>query len=607
MKPSTLSIQNQSSFFGFISVCWIIYLAVRTYYVPFTFDESATFFHFVHRGDMLFFDSLPDANNHIINSFLTYASYNLFGASKLALRLPNLLSVIIFLYFLFRTSMFIKNISLRWIFILSLMFSHYFVEFFAVSRGYGLSMAFLFGVLYHLMRFSGNKSTKQILFISLFLVLAEFSNLSILVLSVAIIGYQMIILLFADDLKVKSIISRIATIIFLQILPLLFAGYYMYYLQDRGSLYYGDSSGLWSLTVMSLILLITGTKMTVFAVSVVIFSVFAVLATAVILIKSRFKKLFKPTLVFVLLLLSTVIGLLILNNFFGINNPEDRVAIYLFPLFIGAIIMVTDELVEETSKMAFVVFALPLLYLPIHFFSVINLKYVNGYKTEVIPERFYQTVMNDTDNQGEYPATIGGYRMRMFCWTYMNFMNGGDQNLIDYRDYPELRSDYQIVDINEHPEWLEHYNIIDTEDVLGRALLKRKKRLETEIITSVIVDSAIYSLENKYYNLFKWDTDSLVGQSLLINIDIDISSQEVPFHAWVVFHISDSNNKTLQYKNIPLDWLCTNWSKEGKHFKHSFITDIITPDSGLLKIYIWNIDKVPFSIESAKIELYSME
>lgn len=603
----SLSIQKQSLIFSLISVFWIIYLALRAYYVPITFDESATFFHFVHRGDMLFFDSLPDANNHIINSFLTYLSYNIFGASKFALRLPNLLSAIIFLYFLFRTSLFIRNISLRWIFILSLMFTHYFVEFFAVSRGYGLSMAFLFGALYHLMRLSDIKSIKQILFVSLFLFLAEFSNLSILVLSIAIIGYQLLILLFVDGSRVKSKLFLLVVILLLQVLPLLFAGYYMYYLQDKGALYYGDSSGLWSLTVTSLILLITGTKMIIFSISVVILIVFVILATAFICIQSRFQKLFQPSLVFVFLLISTIIGLLLLSNIFGVNNPEDRVALYLFPLFLGAIIMVTDELVKETSKVAFIVFALPLLYLPIHFFSVINLKYVNGYKTEVIPERFYETVINDKDYHGEYPATIGGYRMRMFCWTYLNFMNGGDQNLINYRDYPEIKSDYQIVDINENPEWYEHYDIIDTEDVLGRVLLKRKERSETRLISSSFNDSTIIETSDEYYNLLILETDSLVGQSVLININLDIHSEEIPFHAWVVFHISDSNNTTLQYKNIPLDWLRTNWSDGGKHFRHSFITDVITPDSGRLNVYVWNMDEVTYSIESAKIDLFTIE
>jgi hypothetical protein len=555
---------------------------------------------------MWFFDSLPDANNHFINTFLTYVSYHLFGSSKLALRLPNLLSAIIFLYFLFRTSLFIKNINLRWIFILSIMFSHYFIEFFAVSRGYGLSMAFLFGVMFHLMKFSTNNSIKQILYISLFLFLAEFSNLSILVLSVAIIGYQMIMLLLVDDSRIRSKISRLVIIVVFEVLPLLFASYYMYYLQEKGSLYYGDSSGMWSLTVISLILLMTGSKMIIYSISVIILFVFIVLATLFILIKDGVQKLFKPSFVFSILLFATLCGLLVLGNFFGINNPEDRVALYLIPLFIGAIIMVTDELVEETGKILLIVFALPLLYLPVHFFSVMNLKYVNGYKTEVVPERFYEIVMNDEDNQSEYPATIGGYRMRMFCWTYMNFRNGGSQNLIDYKDYPELQSDYQIVDISEHPEWLDYYDIIDTEDVLGRALLKRKKKLDYKLLNTKIINSTS-AISNEYYRLETLSTDTLIGQSLLINIDIEIHSSAIPFHAWVVVHISDTNNKTLQYKYIPFDWLRTSWKKEGERFKHNFLTGNITHNSGILKIYIWNIDEVDYTIQDAFINLYKIK
>ncbi len=286
---SRTTIKRQTIIFSLLGGLWVTYLVIRAYYVPFTFDESATFFHFVHTGDFWFFSSLPDANNHFLNSLLTNVSYHIFGSSKLALRLPNLLSAIVFLFFLFRISLLIKSTGIRWVFILSLMFSHYFIEFFAVSRGYGLSMAFLFGALYHLMKFSSGNSIKHILYISLFLLLAEFSNLSILILSIAIIGYQLLLLILTKEFGIARKIYRLLLITFLQIAPLVFAAYYMFYLQDKGSLYYGDDSGFWSLTVMSLIQLLTGTKMIVFSIAVILFTVFLIITTIFLFWKNKFQ------------------------------------------------------------------------------------------------------------------------------------------------------------------------------------------------------------------------------------------------------------------------------------------------------------------------------
>ncbi|MDP2721348.1 MAG: hypothetical protein Q8O72_01210 [Bacteroidales bacterium] len=593
---------KQSTLFIAISTLLLSYLGLRAFYVPFTFDESATFFHFVHTGDFWFFTSLPDANNHYINTLLTYISYSLFGSSKFALRLPNLLITVVYLYYLYRNSLFLKNNSIRWIFILSLMFSHYFIEFFAVSRGYGLSMAFLFGVLYYLMKSQSDFSMKYLFAISLFLLLAIFSNLSLLVLSIAIILYQVAWIIFKKNIPFKPALIRLAIIILFQGLPLAFAAYYMFYLQGRGSLYYGNTNGFWALTVQSLILMLTGTKMKVFSVAVIVFAVFIVSGTFFLVWKVKQKFLFSQHFIFPFLLFSTVIGLLLLTSIFGINNPEDRVAMYLIPLFIGCILWITDALVSNTHFKPLAIATIPLLFLPVHFVYSVNLQYVNGYKTEVIPERFYETVVNDQDNHREVPATIGGYRMRLFCWTYMNFRNGGTQNLIDYQDYPEFQSDYQIIDLDENPEWLQFYEVIDTENILKRKLLKRKRLHKYKLVDEVMINPTT-GTNDEFYGLARWKADTLTEQNWLIAMNMKIQSPEVPFHARVVIQVDDKNGKNLLYKNIPLDWLQTKWDDNNGLFKHSLLTGNLPPESNVIKVYIWNINKGNFALKEGHVEL----
>lgn len=603
MFPIFSSHNKESIIFFVLSIIWLAYLLLRAIYVPFVYDESATFFHFIHRGEFMPYNSLPDANNHFINSILTFVSYNIFGNSKLALRLPNLLSAVLFLWYLFALSGFIKNRIIRWVFILSIMFSHFFIEFFALSRGYGLSMAFLVGAFYHLLRYTEKVSTKDLLWISLFLLLAELSNLSILVLVIAIIGYQITVLLVRNIRR--QTYKHFVLLFFTQIIPLIFASSYMFYLSQKGSLYYGDSSGFWNLTVQTLILLLIGHKSIFLSITVIGFTIILIAAIITSLLKSGIKIIFEIKLVFPILLFITVIGVILVSKLFNIHDPEDRVAMYFIPLFLGSIPMVTDYFLELTKRKIVFIPLIFLLLLPVHFVYSMNMTYVNGYIHEVIPMSYYNTIANDKDFDGKAPATIGGYRMRMFSWIYMNYMAGGEQNLIDYQSYPETQSDYQIVDIDEYPEWLDYYDVIETEKIIGRKLLKRKEKLEFILVDQKTVAKEVVS-NNEYYRLAQWKSESLKADSYYLTIEMDIHSQSSPFHAWVVLQFSDISGKTIMYKNIPFDWLKTDWSKDGSEFNHSLLTGKLPNELDQIKLYIWNLDKVEYSINDLKVDLFEV-
>lgn len=597
-------LSKESIVFIALSILWMTYLLLRAIYVPFVYDEAATFFHYIHRGEFMPFNSLPDANNHFINSILTFGSYSIFGNSKLALRLPNLLSAILFLWYLFALSGFIKHKVIRWIFILSIMFSHFFIEFFALSRGYGLSMAFLMGVYYHLFRFAEKFRTKDLLWISFFLLLAELSNLSILILVIAIIGYLIIILI--TKYIPRQTIKHLLIIFITQIIPLVFTSYYMFFLNQKGSLYYGDSSGFWNLTVQTLILLLTGQKSVYLSITVISLIIILIIGIISSTIKSGMKFIFEVRMIFPILLFTTTIGVIMVSKLFDVHDPEDRVAMYFIPLAIGGIPMVTDYLMELTNRKIVLIPLIALLLLPIHFLFSMNMTYVNGYIHEVIPMSFYNTIADDKDFNGKAPATIGGYRMRMFSWIYMNYMNGGEQNLIDYQSYPETQSDYQIVDIDEYPEWLNYYDVVETESIIGRKLLKRKEKLNFNLTDRKTTTTKLEN-NNEYYRLAFWKTDSLKAKSYYLTVEMDIQSQASPFHAWVVLQLSDSSGKIILYKNIPFDWLKTDWKNDGISFKHSFLTGKLPENSDQIKLFIWNLDKVSYTIKDIKVDLFEIE
>ena len=98
---------NKSSLFkvlfASVSVIVFIIIALRSYLVPFNHDETATFFFFIQSGNYMPFHSAVDANNHVLNSILGNICFHLFGSSPFALRIPNLIGLIICNKILFKT------------------------------------------------------------------------------------------------------------------------------------------------------------------------------------------------------------------------------------------------------------------------------------------------------------------------------------------------------------------------------------------------------------------------------------------------------------------------------------------------------------------------
>lgn len=124
------------------AVIWM-YLWFRAYSMPFVHDEAVTFYVYIQSDSFLPYVSALDANNHFLNSFLSWLCYKLFGSSWLALRIPSLMAFAVLFVALIRLAGRLQTRWLRIALILSLLATPYFIEFFALCRGYGLSMAFL--------------------------------------------------------------------------------------------------------------------------------------------------------------------------------------------------------------------------------------------------------------------------------------------------------------------------------------------------------------------------------------------------------------------------------------------------------------------------------
>ncbi len=146
-----------------MGLLFLWYLFRRAALLSITHDESGTTdLVTVPVWDIMFSPKqFQTANNHILNSLLMKASVSLFGYKEWAVRLPNVLSFV--LYFSSAAVLMHRltgNLLLRLGGVLILCSAHYLLDFFSLARGYGLANAFGMAALVLLLLFFDDKKNK---------------------------------------------------------------------------------------------------------------------------------------------------------------------------------------------------------------------------------------------------------------------------------------------------------------------------------------------------------------------------------------------------------------------------------------------------------------
>ena len=85
------SISTDVLFVWILFFVLFIYLILRVIIVPFHEDEIATWFIYIMHGQLTPICDYVDANNHVLNTNLSWLFAKIFNASPEVLRIPNLL------------------------------------------------------------------------------------------------------------------------------------------------------------------------------------------------------------------------------------------------------------------------------------------------------------------------------------------------------------------------------------------------------------------------------------------------------------------------------------------------------------------------------------
>lgn len=164
------------------------YLIIRAINISFNIDEAMSYDILINKPyyfNALFFDDSKHviANNHVLNTLFGYISYNLFGNSPFSFRLFNLLSFVIYSYFLIITiRLFSTKLITTLVAVCFCFLNPFMLEFFSLYRGYGLSLAFFSGVIYYFSRlFLEGHNNKLLLFGVTHSILAVYANFALII------------------------------------------------------------------------------------------------------------------------------------------------------------------------------------------------------------------------------------------------------------------------------------------------------------------------------------------------------------------------------------------------------------------------------------------
>lgn len=244
------------------SILLLSYTSIRAYFMSFTYDESWTYLSFVHLGFTNFKHfSVGDTNNHLLNTWLMELSIKLFGESEFTLRLPNLFAHVLFLFYSAKLVLNFRSKTLIITSFLLLNINPYFLDFFSLARGYGLSMGLLMASLYYAYRYiiGAGKLINGFwsLFFAALALLAYFIMINFLLILSTIILFKTVLNIIKDKSLDKRYFGPVtlwnSLVVLLPVASLFYVLPIIFGLKKAGSMDFGGKEGFWHDTVVYLI------------------------------------------------------------------------------------------------------------------------------------------------------------------------------------------------------------------------------------------------------------------------------------------------------------------------------------------------------------------
>jgi hypothetical protein len=448
-------IRKTDVFFILIAVSILVYIVIKATISSFTHDESFSYLHYAHT-DFIDIIAFKDwyTNNHILNSVLMKYAEKLFGNSELALRLPNILLLLVYMIYCYR--LFNKNnIAVAIGVFVILCANNAMVDLFGLARGYGLSIGFMMMSIYHFTKHLETQNRRDILLFHLAMLLAILSSFVLLEVYFSLLIIYNII----SFIHFKVIIPQQYS--FWQsnkvhLFPILVLAIILYEPVRRvmfnSDLNFGGKTGFYSDTVTSLInYALNATPITTLQADIfkILFTAIVLATTGLIVIKiaksdivfwNRNKSLIILNFLLILLSLTIILHRIIL----GADYPVARFSLFIFPLFILMVGFLLSYL-HEYYKTVISIFTIGLATLScVSFISKLDLNSCSEWEYDMYTKKMMQLIAEDhakhspgarnvrIGNNWLFQPTINFYRQtQKMDWLLIADRKGQTRN-VDY-------------------------------------------------------------------------------------------------------------------------------------------------------------------------------
>ncbi|HAD98301.1 MAG TPA: hypothetical protein DCG19_12900 [Cryomorphaceae bacterium] len=580
-----------------------LYLVSRAIYVPFVNDESETFLFFIQTGDFVpWISSHWVANNHFLNTMLSWISYQFFGLDEWTLRLASLFSFVLFLVYLYKTGLLVKHRVLRWILWLSILGAHYFIEFFAYCRGYAMSNAFLLAAIYHLIKAckKPGRLSGEMWLSFLFMTAALLANLNLL--------YSYAIwLTFAYVLTQSPPPKRDPSLLFwAALVPLCYSLTIAVKLKIHDQLYIGTPYGMESSYKIILEAILPG-----FVIPALYYFYFigilALLLVGYYFYRSRTQ--WSDSLPLNVFLIFISVNLLISFGtavLMGLKLPIARTGSYWYMLAVITLVLVLDRVKNESWGRFFWVTAIPLLFIPLNFVRLANLHVSSdkAWASEQIPEAFYNYLVQ-RDTSSSFPSTLSaGSSFYSHNWAMLNLQKKRDVNVCQNYVGREMISDYQIIKTEDFPSFAGTYVENISDRYSGLSVISRYKPMSRQTILEA--DSPVFENDNpSFYQIMQCRVDSLQGLPLQFDYTVDQHTKESLFTGLLTVIFKNARDEHIAYEQVNISHHKTEWGKEP--LRVSIYFDRVPLEAISVESYIWNFNEQKYSLLQAHVSMHLLK
>lgn len=350
-----------------IALILFIYVATKAYLAGFTHDESITYTMAIGQKGWLL-----TANNHWLNTALSFFMAKKFGLSEFVLRLPNVLFFLVYLFFVYKICFtYVKNNPAILLAIPLFLFNPFVLQYFGLSRGYGIAMACSMITLYFFLYTLRYFTYHTFLQAAVWGVVTIYANYSFLTWIFALNCSYLII--YTIKKKAFFYNKYNLLIIFGQIFLLIPALINIFILKTSGHLIFGGRKNILTDTFSSIIQQSFPIILFPYQNMLILVIILFLIISSTYLVKNNIRIYFFAITSIILLILPTFFHLTM-----GVLYPLERTGIYWCLLFGLHVLFLTDHFLfyhtrKKRTHLFLFLSAILSITITIGFFTTLNL------------------------------------------------------------------------------------------------------------------------------------------------------------------------------------------------------------------------------------------